>query len=109
MATDGSKTGLEPIAERVPIERKIDLSFPNFEDLVTGVSANLSTTGMFIRSDSPESAGTEFGFALRIEEWSPIQGTAKVIWIRPETEGRPEPQDDSLAGGQTPAGWWHPF
>jgi uncharacterized protein (TIGR02266 family) len=88
---DGPKTGLEPIAKRVAIQRKTDLRFPNFEGLITGVSSNLSTSGMFIQSDSPEPAGTEFTFALRIEEWSPIQGTAKVIWIRsqPESPERP--------------------
>lgn len=88
---EDTKTGLEPIAKRVPIERTIDLRFTNFEGLVTGVSANLSTSGMFIQSNSPESAGTEFDFALRIEEWSPIQGTAKVIWIRPHTESPERP------------------
>lgn len=91
LSGDGSRTGLEPIAKRVQIERKIDLRFPNFEGLVTGVSSNLSTSGMFIRSDNPEPAGTEFVFALRIEEWSPIQGTAKVIWIRPHSESPERP------------------
>jgi len=87
----GSKTGLEPIAKRVAIERKIDLRFPNFEGLVTGVSANLSTSGMFIQSENPETAGTEFIFALMIDEWSPIQGSAKVIWTRTETESPERP------------------
>ena len=88
---DGKKTGLEPIAKRGPIERKIDLRFPNFEGLVTGVSSNLSTSGIFIQSDHPEPAGTEFAFALRIEEWSPIQGEAKVIWTRSKSEGPERP------------------
>lgn len=88
---DRPKTGLEPIAKRVSIQRQTDLRFPNFEGLVTGVSSNLSTSGMFVQSDHPEPAGTEFSFAFRIEEWSPIQGTAKVIWIRsqPESPERP--------------------
>jgi len=89
--SDDTKTGLEPIAERVPIERKIDLNFPTFEGMVTGVSSNLSTSGMFIQSNSPEGAGTEFAFALRIDEWSPIQGSAKVIWVRPQTESPERP------------------
>jgi len=76
---------------RVPLERKIDLDFANFEGMVTGVSANLSTSGMFIRSDNPEAAGTEFDFALRIEEWSPVQGTAKVVWIRSRSESPERP------------------
>lgn len=88
---DDKRTGLEPIAQRVPIERKIDLRFPTFEGMVSGVSANLSTSGMFIQSTHPEQAGTEFAFALRIDEWSPIQGTAKVVWIRPNTESPERP------------------
>jgi len=88
---EDTKTGLEPIAKRVDIERKIDLQFSNFEGMVTGVSSNLSTSGMFIQSNKPEDAGTEFAFALRIEEWSPIQGTARVIWIRPHSESPERP------------------
>ena len=83
--------GPEPEARRVPIQRDVDLRFPNFEGLVTGVSANLSTTGMFIRSHDPPAAGAEFTFALRIEEWSPIQGRAKVVWARPVSEGPERP------------------
>lgn len=91
MPPGGSKTGLEPIEKRVPIERKIDLRFDNFEGLVTGVSTNLSASGMFIQSSNPEPADTEFVFALRIEEWSPIQGTAKVAWTRLQSEGPERP------------------
>jgi len=85
------EVGPETVARRVPIERQIDLRFPTFEGLVTTVSANLSISGMFIRSEAPEAAGTEFSFALRIEEWRPIQGTAKVIWTRSDSEGPERP------------------
>lgn len=81
----------ESQAKRVAIEGGIDLRFPNFEGLVSGVSANLSASGMFIKSSNPEATGTEFSFALRIEEWSPIQGTAKVIWTRPVSESPERP------------------
>lgn len=87
----GPKTGLEPIAKRVPIERKIDLRFPNFEGLITGMSANLSTSGMFVHSDTPKPPGTEFDFSIRIEEWSPIQGVARVVWSRSRSEGPERP------------------
>lgn len=86
-----SKTGLEPIAKRVPIERKIDLRFPNFQGLITRLSANLSTSGMFVQTDDPRAPGTEFEFSIRIEEWSPIQGTARVIWTRSQTESPERP------------------
>ena len=89
--SNGSTTGLESIARRVPIERKIELRFPNFEGLITRMSANLSTSGMFIQSDTPRSPGTEFDFSIRIEEWSPIQGTAQVVWTRSQTESPERP------------------
>lgn len=79
---NGPRTGLETIAKRVPIERKIDLRFPNFEGLITRMSANLSTSGMFVQTDTPRPPGSEFDFTIRIEEWSPVQGTARVIWTR---------------------------
>jgi uncharacterized protein (TIGR02266 family) len=91
MQSNGSTTGLEPIAKRVPIERKIDLRFPNFEGLITHMSANLSTSGMFIQTDTPRNPGTEFDFSIRIEEWSPIQGVARVIWTRSQTESPERP------------------
>jgi uncharacterized protein (TIGR02266 family) len=90
-SSNGSKAGLEPVAKRVPIERKIDLRFPNFEGLITRISANLSTTGMFVQSDTPRPPGTEFDFSIRIEEWSPIQGTAQVVWTRGQTESPERP------------------
>jgi uncharacterized protein (TIGR02266 family) len=89
--SNGPRTGLEPIAKRVPIERKIDLRFPNFEGLITHMSANLSTSGMFIQTETPRTPGTEFDFGIRIEEWSPIQGVARVIWTRSRTESPERP------------------
>ena len=88
---NGSRTGLEPIAKRVSIERKIDLRFPNFEGLITRMSANLSTSGMFVQTDTPKAPGSEFDFSIRIEEWSPIQGTARVVWTRAVTESPERP------------------
>jgi len=81
----------EPAARRIPIQRQIELRFPHFQGLVTGMSSNLSTRGMFIQSENPESSGTEFTFQFRIEDWSPVQGTARVVWNRPRTEGPNRP------------------
>ena len=82
---------LNPAAKRVAINEAIDLRFPTFEGLVTKISSNLSTTGMFIQSSTPVDVGTEFSFRFRIEEWSPIQGEAKVIWVRKESESPERP------------------
>lgn len=78
-------------ARRIPISQPIELRFPHFEGFVTGVAANLSTLGMFIATDSPATVGTEFPFRFRIEDWSPIHGTARVVWTRSRPEGPDRP------------------
>ena len=82
---------LNPPAKRVPIKQAIDLRFPTFEGLVTKISANLSTTGMFVQTTTPAEVGSEFSFRIHIEEWSPIQGDARVVWVRKKTEGPERP------------------
>lgn len=81
----------KPAARRIPLQRLIELRFPHFQGLVTGMSSNLSTRGMFIQSEHPKRAGTLFTFQFRIEDWSPIQGTARVVWSRPRAEGPDRP------------------
>ena len=82
---------LKPPAKRVPIHHAIDLRFPTFEGLVTKVSSNLSTTGMFVQSGTPAEVGSEFSFRFHIEEWSPITGEARVVWVRKESESPERP------------------
>ncbi len=87
----GRSNSLKPPAKRIPINQEIDLRFPTFEGLATKISSNLSTTGMFVQSSAPVDVGTEFSFRIRIEEWSPIQGEARVIWTRRESESPERP------------------
>ena len=78
-------------AKRAAIEQEMELKFPNFELLVTAMSANISTSGMFIQSPEPAPVGTTLSFRFRIEDWSPIQGTAQVIWDRDHDEATDRP------------------
>ena len=78
-------------AQRAPIEQAMELKFPNFELLVTAMSANISTSGMFIQTTEPAPVGTTLSFRFRIEDWSPIQGTARVIWNRETDEASDRP------------------
>lgn len=78
-------------AQRAPIEQEVELKFPNFELLVTAMSANISTSGMFIQTLEPPPVGTTLSFRFRIEDWSPIQGTARVIWNRDRDEAPDRP------------------
>ena len=78
-------------AKRAAIEQEMELKFPNFELLVTAMSANISTSGMFIQSPEPAPVGTTLSFRFRIEDWSPIQGTARVVWDREQDEATDRP------------------
>jgi uncharacterized protein (TIGR02266 family) len=78
-------------AKRAPIEQEMELKFPNFELLVTAMSANISVSGMFIQTTDPAPVGTTLSFRFRIEDWSPIQGTARVIWNRKHDEAPDRP------------------
>ncbi len=78
-------------SKRIPIQREIEIRFPHFEGFVTEASSNLSMTGMFVQSDSPQEPGTEFSFKFRIEDWKLIQGTAEVVWKREQAEGADRP------------------
>jgi uncharacterized protein (TIGR02266 family) len=78
-------------SQRIPVRTDIDVRFPHFQGFVTGVSSNLSTTGMFVESDRPQTVGTAFAFKFHIEDWELIQGTARVIWTRERPEGKDRP------------------
>lgn len=78
-------------AQRAAFEQEMELKFPNFELLVTAMSANISTSGMFIQTSEPAPIGTTLSFRFRIEDWSPIQGTARVVWNRDQDEAADRP------------------
>jgi uncharacterized protein (TIGR02266 family) len=78
-------------SQRIPVHTEIDVRFPHFQGFVTGISSDLSTTGMFVVSDRPQPVGTVFAFKFHIEDWELIQGTARVIWTRERTEGKDRP------------------
>jgi len=84
-------------AKRVSIEQEMELKFPNFELLVTAMSANISTAGMFILSSEPAPVGTTLSFRFRIEDWNPIQGTARVVWNRGRDEASDRPAGMGVA------------
>lgn len=46
---------------------------------------------MFVQSGTPVEVGSEFTFRFHIEEWSPIQGEARVVWVRRASESLERP------------------
>ncbi len=49
-------------SRRVPITTRVTLSFERFSGFISEYSSNISPTGMFITTDTPEPAGSVFGF-----------------------------------------------
>jgi hypothetical protein len=46
---------------------------------------------MFVQSGTPVEVGSEFTFRFHIEEWSPIKGEARVVWVRRASEDLERP------------------
>lgn len=79
-------------SRRVPLERKVILKFHHFGGFFIEYSANVSLTGMFIKTDSPKPPGSVFIFEIWLgEEHKLVHGVGEVVWVRPEGEeaGRP--------------------
>ncbi len=74
------------------MEREISIRVPAFDSFVTEYSANVSTTGMFIRSDKPLPPDTNLAFEFRVaDDWKLIRGKATVVWSRYRDEGPERP------------------
>jgi uncharacterized protein (TIGR02266 family) len=79
-------------SKRIALHRKIVLRFPDFDGFVTEYSANLSMTGMFIRSSHPHPPGTPVSFQFKLSDGMDlIAGTGLVVWVRETDEGEGSP------------------
>jgi len=79
-------------SRRVPLERKVILKFQHFGGFFIEYSANVSLTGMFIKTDSPKPAGSVFIFEIWLgEEHKLVHGLGEVVWVRHEDERADRP------------------
>jgi len=75
-------------APRVPLQREVSLKFKEFRGFITEFSANISTGGMYISTDSPKPMGSVFDFELALDDQTKlIQGIGEVVWVRERPEG----------------------
>jgi uncharacterized protein (TIGR02266 family) len=79
-------------SRRIPLEREISFRVPRFENFVTEYSANISATGMFVRTREPLEPGTDLTLEFKVaDDWKLIRGRARVIWVRSKDEGPEAP------------------
>ncbi len=81
----------EPIpieSRRIALERMITLDVPHHGVYFAEYSANISMTGMFIKTDRLQSPGTLLTFEFTLADgWCAITGEAEVVWVRKRSRG----------------------
>ena len=83
---------LEAQAHRVPLETEIILKFAHFGGFFVEYSANISQTGIFIKTDSPRPAGSVFIFEIWLgDDFKAVHGVGEVMWVREVAEGPERP------------------
>src|SRR5215217_3912229 len=79
-------------SRRVPIATKVQFKFDRFSGFISEYSSNVSPTGMFIVTDSPEPAGRILDLEFRLGDgFEIIKGQGEVVWARTETAGPSRP------------------
>ena len=79
-------------SRRVPLETRVQFKFDRFSGFLSDFSANISPGGMFIRTRTPQPAGTVLEFEFRLGDgFELIKGRGEVVWVRPEDEGPARP------------------
>lgn len=79
-------------SRRVPLERKVILKFHHFGGFFIEYSANVSLTGMFIKTDSPKPPGSIFIFEVWLgDDYKLVHGVGEVVWVRNEDESTSRP------------------
>jgi uncharacterized protein (TIGR02266 family) len=83
---------IPPDSRRVPLENRIQLKFDRFSGFVSEYTANLSPSGVFIKTRDPKPPGTVLEFEFRLGDgFELIRGRGEVIWNRRQEEGTARP------------------
>ncbi len=80
------------VSNRVPMERKVVLKFHDFGGFSIEYSANVSTSGMFVKTTSAKPVGSIFIFEIWLgDERKLVHGLGEVVWIREKEEASDRP------------------
>src|SRR6185312_4913559 len=79
-------------SRRVPLETRVQFKFDRFSGFLSDFSSNVSPGGMFIRTRTPQPAGTVLEFEFRLGDgFELIRGRGEVVWTRTEDDGPSRP------------------
>lgn len=79
-------------SRRVPLATKVAFKFERFSGFISEFSANISPTGMYITTKTPEPPGSMLDFEFRLGDgFEIIQGKGEVVWTRAIAEGPNRP------------------
>lgn len=79
-------------SRRVPLATKVQFKFDRFSGFISEYSSNVSPTGMFIVTDSPEPAGRILDLEFRLGDgFEIIKGQGEVVWARTASDGPSRP------------------
>ncbi len=72
-----------PRSLRIPLETTVILKYAHFGGFFVECSANISQTGIFIKTDSPRSPGSVFIFEIWLgDRFKLVHGVGEVVWVR---------------------------
>lgn len=79
-------------SRRVPLATKVAFKYDRFSGFISEFSANISPTGMYITTKTPEPPGSMLDFEFRLGDgFEIIQGKGEVVWTRAIAEGPNRP------------------
>ncbi len=79
-------------SRRVPIATKVQFKFDRFSGFLSEYSANISPTGLFIVTKTPEPAGRVLELEFHLGDgFEIIKGNGEVVWTRTVADGPHRP------------------
>jgi uncharacterized protein (TIGR02266 family) len=75
-------------APRVLVDLEVDCA--SEDNYLFAYITDISATGIFVRTTSPEQPGTHLNLRLSAEDAGPIEVEGEVIWVNPYRPGAPD-------------------
>jgi uncharacterized protein (TIGR02266 family) len=75
-------------APRVLVDLEVD--YASEENYLFAYITNISATGIFVRTTTPEQPGTQLNLRFSPDDAGPIEVEGEVIWINPFRPGTPD-------------------